>query len=231
MKYWSGEKSRYSSYVRTIADSDKKALRENFLELLATTTSISIRVNLSWTLNRMISNDFPNEWPGLLEKVRNFLLSGDMGRMMSGAAALLEIVKSFRYRQANAPLMAEVIEATFPTIVNLGQKLLDVAQNSPPPPKDHNADNIPYLLHIFLKTYKSTLVLNLSKHQMGSESIVPWGSLLFAVIRYQVPKELLERETSEEARERMEWWKAKKWAYGTLDRLFHRYVSLIYPSS
>ncbi len=76
------------------------------------------------------------------------------------------------------------------------------------------------MLHIILKTYKTTLVLQLSQHQQSSQSIVPWGRLLFAVVNLQIPLDLVPQD--EEDRERCEWWKAKKWAFGTLDRLFHR---------
>jgi hypothetical protein len=72
------------------------------------------------------------------------------------------------------------------------------------------------MLHLILKTYKTAIIVNLSPHQQSPESLVPrrgdgcpCGS---------VP-------TDEEDRERCEWWKAKKWAYGILGRLFHRCVS------
>jgi importin-7 len=165
----------------------------------------------------MISNDFPAQWPGLLENVQRLLTSSETREMMAGCVALLEIVKAFRYRRNNADILVNVIETTFPAIVELGLTLMNAATA---PASQQQAEEIPYLLHIILKAYKSTLVLNLSAHQQSSGSIVPWGRLLFAVINFRVPKELLSDE--EEEREKCEWWKAKKWAYGTLDRLFHR---------
>jgi hypothetical protein len=79
------------------------------------------------------------------------------------------------------------------------------------------------MLHLILKTYKTAIIVNLSPHQQSPESLVPWGRLLFRVVGMAVPAEGV--PTDEEDRERCEWWKAKKWAYGILGRLFHRCVS------
>ena len=79
------------------------------------------------------------------------------------------------------------------------------------------------MLHLILKTYKTSIVVNLSQHQQSPESLVPWGQLLFAIVNLQIPVEAVPED--EEERENSEWWKAKKWAYSTLGRLFHRYVS------
>jgi len=79
------------------------------------------------------------------------------------------------------------------------------------------------MLHLILKAYKTSIAVNLSQHQQSAESLVPWGRLLFQVVNLQLPKEAVPED--EEERERSEWWKAKKWAYNTLGRLFHRYVT------
>jgi len=77
------------------------------------------------------------------------------------------------------------------------------------------------LLHLILKSYKHSIVLNLSMHQQSTESLVPWGRLLFQVLNLRIPAAAVPAD--EEERERSEWWKAKKWACGILGRLFHRY--------
>ena len=67
---------------------------------------------------------------------------------------------------------------------------------------------------------KSTL-LQLSAHQMSNESLVPWGGLLFQVVNLQIPQDAVPED--EDSRERCEWWKAKKWAYAILGRLYRRF--------
>jgi len=77
------------------------------------------------------------------------------------------------------------------------------------------------LLHYILKAYMKTTLIQLSSHQMSNESLVPWGRLFFQVINLQIPKDAVPAD--EDERERCEWWKAKKWAYATLGRLYRRY--------
>jgi hypothetical protein len=106
------------------------------------------------------------------------------------------------------------VNEIFPSLVGIASQMI---QTSP-----STAQEIPTMLHLILKTYKTSIVVNLSQHQQSSESLVPWGQLLFAVINLQIPVEAVPED--EEEREDSEWWKAKKWAYGILGRLFHRYV-------
>ena len=77
------------------------------------------------------------------------------------------------------------------------------------------------LLHYILKAYMKTTLIQLSAHQMSNDSLVPWGRLFFQVINLQIPKDAVPED--EEERERCEWWKAKKWAYAALGRLYRRY--------
>jgi len=88
----------------------------------------------------------------------------------------------------------------------------------------NSSQEIPTMLHLILKAYKTSIVIQLSKHQQSAESLVPWGRLLFQVVNLQIPNEAVPE--NEEERERSEWWKAKKWAYNTLGRLFHRFVAV-----
>jgi importin-7 len=197
-----------------ISANDKQALKAAILPLIVASPP-RLRTNLTPALRSMIAHDFPEQWPNLLETIRGLLTSSNVQEVLTGCLALLEIMKSFRYKHGS-PVMSEVIEATFPTIVQLGLQLL----SAPPAPLAPNSPEIPLMLHIILKTYKTTLVLQLSLHQQSSQSIVPWGRLLFAVVNLQIPADVVPED--EEERERCEWWKAKKWAFGTLDRLFHR---------
>lgn len=110
--------------------------------------------------------------------------------------------------------MSQLVQELFPILVNIASQLL----TSPPP---NASQEIPLMLHMILKAYKTSIVLHLSVHQQNPDSLVPWGRLLFEVVNLQIPKEAVPED--EEQRERSEWWKAKKWAYSTLGRLFNRF--------
>lgn len=112
--------------------------------------------------------------------------------------------------------MPQVVAELFPILVNIATNMASTPPTS--------ATEIPTMLHLILKAYKTSITLNLSKHQQSAESIVPWGRLFFQLVNLQLPKEALPED--EDERERCEWWKAKKWAYATLGRLFHRFVRI-----
>jgi importin-7 len=52
--------------------------------------------------------------------------------------------------------------------------------------------------------------------------MIGWCSLFLQTIAKEVPPNALPEDLSE--REANHWWKAKKWAYFNLNRLFVRYV-------
>ncbi len=57
--------------------------------------------------------------------------------------------------------------------------------------------------------------------------MVGWCTLFLTVIGKEAPAEALDEDLEE--RERNHWWKAKKWAYANLNRLFVRCVNLRRP--
>lgn len=116
-----------------------------------------------------------------------------------------------RYRQTRDYLPI-IVPKLFPTLVTVASGML----NTPP----SAAQEIPSMLHLILKTYKTSTIVNLSTHQQSPESIVPWGRLLFQVVNLSLPSDAVPE--NEEEREKCEWWKAKKWAYATLGKLFNR---------
>ncbi|KAI0786127.1 ARM repeat-containing protein [Abortiporus biennis] len=196
-----------------IAPSDRDALKTHILPLLAASPSRSITLQLANTLKNIVARDFPDNWPDLLPNVKRMLASSGIREVTAGCVAALEMVRAFRFRQ-QSDILPHLVAELLPTLVDIATKLL----NSPPP---NAAQEIPLMLHLILKTYKTSIVLHLSKHQQSPESLVPWGRLLFQVVNLSIPKEAVPED--EEERERSEWWKAKKWAYGILGRLFHRF--------
>jgi importin-7 len=137
-----------------------------------------------------------------------------------------------RYRQ-NSDVLERVVNETFPQLVSIGTKLLaSFDPSSPQSQSQSQSQDIPTILHAILKTYRGSIILQLSKHQQSNESLVPWGHLFFQVINLQIPvassssptpNDVITVPQNEDEREKCEWWKAKKWAYSALGRLFHRY--------
>ncbi|KAJ7845435.1 armadillo-type protein [Mycena olivaceomarginata] len=195
-----------------IANSDREALRANILPLLAASPSRGITLQLASTLKTIVAHDFPERWPGLIAAIKQLLTSNDIRHVHAGCVASLESVRAFRFRQ-KADILPNLGAELFPTLVGIATQMMQTPPNA--------SQEIPTMLHLILKTYKTSIVVHLSQHQQSAESIVPWGQLLFAVVNLQIPKEAVPED--EDERERSEWWRAKKWAYGVLGRLFHRF--------
>ncbi|KAJ7696679.1 armadillo-type protein [Mycena rosella] len=195
-----------------IPPSDREALRAHILPLLAASPSRSITVQLASALKTLVAHDFPERWPGLIDAIKGLLASGDIRHVHAGCVAALESVRAFRFRQ-KADILPSLIASLFPTLVGIATQMLQTPPSA--------ATEIPTMLHLILKTYKTSIVVHLSPHQQSAESLVPWGQLLFGVVNLQIPKDAVPED--EEERERSEWWAAKKWAYGILGRLFHRF--------
>ncbi|KAH9924352.1 ARM repeat-containing protein [Epithele typhae] len=196
-----------------IPTSDRAVLKSSIIPLIAASPSRAITVQLAGALKNVVARDFPEQWPSLAEDVKKLLVSGNVREVHAGCVATLEMVRAFRFRQGT-DVLPKLVEEFFPTLVTIaGQALAN--------PIVTNNDEVPTILHLIMKTYMTSIILQLSKHQQSQESLVSWGRLLFQVVNLQVPKDAVPED--EEERERCEWWKAKKWAYKILGRLFHRF--------
>ncbi len=195
-----------------ISTREREALRINTLPLLAASPSRSITLQLANVLKTIVAHDFPQRWPGLVGEIRKLLSSNSVNDVHAGCIAALEAVRAFRFRQKN-DILSDIVKQLFPTLVEIATQMVRQPVNA--------AQEIPTMLHLIIKTYRTTIVVNLSQHQQSNESLVPWGQLLFAVVNLRLPKEATPEDPEE--REKCEWWKAKKWAFAVLGRLFHRY--------
>ncbi|KAI0301095.1 armadillo-type protein [Multifurca ochricompacta] len=203
---YGAEPARAGPDYKPISPADRVSLKNSILPLLATSPSRVITVQLASTLKTLISHDFPERWPELLGGAKALLASSNIRDVGAGTVVVLEMVRAFRFRQ-KSEILTGIVEETFGTLVTLATNLL----NSPPPGVEQE---IPAILHFILKSYKHSIVLNLSRYQQSAESLVPWGRLLFQVVNLRIPDDAVPAD--EEERERSEWWKAKKWACGIL---------------
>ncbi|KAH7097641.1 ARM repeat-containing protein [Auriculariales sp. MPI-PUGE-AT-0066] len=202
--------------IAAIPESDRVAVKQHIFPLLVSAPSRAIRAPLAETLRCLISHDYPDKWPTLLDEIKALLGSTRIQEVIAGTIASLEITKAFRYR-AGEDLVKIVVPHLLPQLANIALQLLA----APPAPLTPQSPEIPLLLHNILKIYRHTISQHLSAHQQSSDSIVPWGRLLFQVVSLRLPKEVVPEDL--ELREVCEWWKAKKWAYACLNRLFIRF--------
>lgn len=104
----------------------------------------------------------------------------------------------------------EIIATFFPAIQQIGTGLI-------------SANNVEAaeMLKIIFKCYHHTIQIDLSERLRDNASLVPWGTLFIQMVEKPVSTEGL--PTDLEELEKHPWWKAKRWAYQCLNRLYTRY--------
>lgn len=81
---------------KPIPPSDRIALKTHVLPLLANSPSKSITVQLAATLKTLVSHDFPEKWPELMDGAKHMLASSNIREVGAGCVVVLEMVKAFR---------------------------------------------------------------------------------------------------------------------------------------
>ena len=98
----------------------------------------------------------------------------------------------------------------FPHLEKIGSGLLEIDSNDA-----HE------MLKLVIKIYYRSIQTELSKVQQDRTVLVSWGNLLIKTILLQPPASAMPEDL--EDREKAPLWKAKKWSYRALNRLFSRY--------
>ena len=194
-----------------IPEDDRAAVRGSILSTIAVVPT-ALRVHIASSIHSIARYDFPEQWPTLLDEINKLLASAQEADIYAGVRALLETVRSFRFADSDTKL-EQVVAATFPQLLTTTKALMDSPQSQLPA--------VGEIVYYALKTYKTSMVITLTQHQQSQDSIVPWGTVLLRVAQKELDDAALASDP--EAREATSWWKAKKWAFFSLNKLFSRY--------
>ncbi|KAG0045066.1 hypothetical protein BGZ83_009681 [Gryganskiella cystojenkinii] len=192
-----------------ISEADKDSIKASILQLLASSPPV-IRAQLITVLGVILSNDFPANYPGYLATVQTLLQSQDPKIVFVGLLALKEVLRVYKFKIEEREPVDEIIANFFPAIQQIGAGLI-------------GSDNIEAaeMLKVIFKCYHYTIQIDLSDRQQDSSSLIPWGTLFLQMVEKPVPAEGLPADLEE--LEKHPWWKAKRWAYQCLNRLYTRY--------
>ncbi len=205
-KRWSEEINKETA----ITQQEKLEFRDRLMQAIIA-SPINVRLQLTSVLHTILGIDFPERWPDFLNRTIALLQSTEIDSVYPGLLCLLEIARVYRWRShGRRKGLDDIIGVAFPLLLHIGNGLVE----------EQNA-LAGDMLRIILKIYKSVIWLELSPVLQDMSSLVPWGQLLLKVVTKQPPSEAMVADL--EVREAHVWWKAKKWAYFCLDRLFSRY--------
>ncbi|KAG2125274.1 hypothetical protein BD769DRAFT_1358410, partial [Suillus cothurnatus] len=87
--------------------------------------------------------------------------SGDVREVGAGVVAALECVRAFRYILPKADVLPNIIATLFPTLVTIADGMLNTFPSRPA------SQEIPAILHLILKTYKTAIIVNFSPYQQS----------------------------------------------------------------
>jgi len=131
--------------------------------------------------------------------------------VLAGLQCLLAICRAYRFKTNDGESRAhfdKIIEASFPRLLAICEELVN-----------QQSEEAGEMLHIALKSYKHATWLELSDFLRQGPVNYGWCSIFLRTVAKPIP-------TTEEdplERERQHWWKAKKWAYFNLNRLYIRH--------
>ncbi|KAF2738145.1 ARM repeat-containing protein [Polyplosphaeria fusca] len=198
------------SPAKPIPEDEKESFRNRLVPVLVA-SSTQVRVQLIPTLQKILAYDFPQRWPKFLDITVQLLNSGEVKSVFSGVQCLLAICKIYRFKSGeNRADFDKIVALSFPQLLHIGNTLVN-----------ETSEEAGEMLRTVLKVYKHAIYFDLPASLREQTIMVGWCTLFINVVSKEPPECSMEDEP--EDREKNHWWKAKKWAYANLNRLFVRY--------
>lgn len=210
-KAWT--KSEQYPNESVIPEDEKSRVRDRLLPILAAAPPL-IRQQLIPILQRILHWDFPDRWPSFMDFTVQLLNTNDPQSVLAGLQCLLAICRAYRFKTSdgdNRTHFDKIIEASFPRLLAVCNELVQ-----------QESDDAGEMLHIALKAYKHATWLDLSAFLRDQQNNIGWCSVFLQTVSKTIPASAMQEEDPPE-RERHHWWKAKKWAYFNLNRLYIRH--------
>ncbi|KAL9955530.1 hypothetical protein ACROYT_G036866 [Oculina patagonica] len=193
-----------------IAEQDKATIRENIVEAVIHAPEL-IRIQLTVCVSQILRHDFPDKWPGVIDKVNGFLAENSQGTWMGALLTLYQVVKKYEFKKPEErQVLHNIMQVLLPVLY---QRFTSIMEDS----SQMSVEIQKQILKIFFALIQYVLPMEL----ITSDSFGKWMGVFQSVVDREVPQCALEGDEEELAK--LSWWKAKKWALHILCRLFERY--------
>ncbi|KAJ5963739.1 uncharacterized protein N7479_003615 [Penicillium vulpinum] len=193
-----------------IPEVEKPSFRERLIPALASTPP-NVRNQLVPLLQKILQNDFPEQWPGFLDLTLQLLGTNDASTVYAGLQCLLAVCRVYRFKAGEKrEEFDKIVEHSFPQLLSIGSKLVD-----------EESLEAAEMLRIVVKAFKHAIYFELSPCLQTHQATVDWCTLFLRIVSKTPPASSM--GDSKEEREMNHWWKCKKWSYANLNRLFIRY--------
>lgn len=196
---------------KRISDEERTSVRSRIVPLIASSPP-NIRAQLVPILQAILHTDFPEKWPDVFQLTVQLLHANDANSVYAGLQCILGICRVYRFKSGDnrAEFENGVVTTAFPQLLIMGNRLVQ-----------ENDIESGEMLRAIMKAFKHAIYFELPAHLREQQNTVGWCTLFLSVVAKEPPPCSLADDPDE--RETNHWWKAKKWAYGNLNRLFVRY--------
>lgn len=195
-----------------IAEDEKQRFRDRILPILAASHG-PVRQQLLQMIQRILHFDFPGKWPSFLDVTLQLLHANNAPSVLAGLQCLLVTCRAYRFKGSQDGSRNEfdkIVEASFPRLLEVCNELVN-----------QESEEAGEMLHIALKAYKHATWLELSTFLRQPQVNIGWCTVFLHTISKAAPATAMPEDLDD--RERNHWWKAKKWAYFNLNRLWIRH--------
>ena len=109
--------------AKPIVDNERVVLRRRLVPALAA-ASPPLRAQLIPTLQKILSYDFPEKWPGFIDITMQLLNAGDANSVFAGLQCMLALCRVYRFK-AGEPRgdFDKIVAVAFPQLHNIGTRL------------------------------------------------------------------------------------------------------------
>ncbi|WVY92645.1 hypothetical protein V8G54_031733 [Vigna mungo] len=208
-KNWSPDRQSEIS----ISPSDKLLLRNHILLSLPQLPPL-LRVQLGECLKTVIHWDYPEQFPHLLDWIKQNLQDQQQVQAALFVLRLLSKKYEFKSDEERTPVY-DVVQHTFPLLLTIFNALVQIANPSV---------EVALLIKLICKTFWSSIYLEVPKLLFDQNVFNAWMVLFLNVLESPVPLE--GQPADPELRKSWGWWKVKKWTVHILNRLYTRFGDL-----
>lgn len=196
--------------MKIIDENDKQFIRSSIVESIIQATEL-IRVQLTVSVQEILSSDFPEKWPDICDKLSGYLTSENRETWLGSMLVLYQIIKKYEFkREAEREPIINIMEVFLPLLQNRCTSLV----------KDDSPQASTLIAKIF-KIFRGLIQLHLPLKIINQNNFPQWFGLFRTVLEKPIPEAA--NEADEDDRPQLPWWKAKKWAITILCKMFDRY--------
>ncbi|ODV60097.1 Nmd5p [Ascoidea rubescens DSM 1968] len=236
-------KSSKSSII--IPSEEKQLIKSNLLNLLLSdqfsidynsSSNNHIKAQILVCLLHIISLEYPNDWPNLLNDAVSLLNNSldEQNKLFIGLYCFKEIMRHYRWKgnSTRSESLDPIIHNVFPILIDLANTILNSTNSIPNDVNNINLINKfnqnGELIRLIIKTFKFVTFTDLPEpfqniENVNSSLIFPWINLQLTVISKKLPLFIV--NLSNEAKISNPWVKSQKWSFANLFNLLIRFCS------